>query len=547
MTYRVAVVLTTLLFVALLVAFVAWPLARVLQTSVTARDGILTLRHYEELFTTWPALRLLVRSLALAVISTAITVGLAAVLAYAVTRTALPGRHVLSGITLLTLGAPPFLVALALVLVIPWLGLEAAIGGFARLVIAQVLTFLPHAYLVIASVLATIDGALEEAAENLGARALTILGRVTLALARPGLVSAALIVFVLSMADFANPALVGGQYGVLATEVFYRATRNDFPSAATLGVVLLGPCLAAYLLAACWRGARSPVAVPTPARSTRRPMARPLRWGLAVVAWTLGLALVAVYATVILGSVVTAWGSDWSLSATHYVGAGATARARAILGSFGVAALAGILGTLVALAGAWVLERARPPGWRALAVASGLPAALPGTVVGLGYLLAFHWPPVILTGTIWAPTASVVFWKLPVAVLAASVALRRLAPGTEETAVSLGAGAAGTLWRVTLPLVLPSALAISAYFFIQGMMTVSPMVFLVSRGFTVGSVEVLLQVDAGRQGAACAVTTIMVAIVGTVVLVLRGAIARAGVAMVEGLTMKPGFLGRGRS
>ena len=315
MTRRVAVLLTTGLLLALLAAFVAWPLVRVLQTSVTARDGALTLRYYGELFATWREIRLLLQSLALAVVATSITVVLAALLAFAMMRTAMPGKRLVSGITVLTLIAPPFLVSLALVLLLGqkglvtrWLGLGTSIEGFPGLVVAQVLTFLPYAYLLIASVLATVDGALEAAAENLGAGKLAILSRVPLALARPGLVSAALIVFVLSLADFANPVLIGGPYGVLATEIYHRSVSgNTVPSAAAMGVVLLGPCLAAYLINAYWTGARSSIAVPVPARAWR-PAARPVGWGLAVVAWAVALALLVVYGTIVLGSVVTAWG-----------------------------------------------------------------------------------------------------------------------------------------------------------------------------------------------------------------------------------------------
>lgn len=546
MTQRIAVGLTTVLLLGLLAVFLVWPVARILQASVTARDGTLTLGHYADFFGVWATLRLLVQSLALAITSTAITVGLASVLAYAVTRTAMPGRRFVAGITVLTLFTPPFLVSLALILIVSWLGLETAIGGFPRLVVAQVLTFLPHAYLVIAAVLATVDGALEEAAENLGAGELTILGRVTLALARPGLLYAALVVFVLSLADFANPALVGGEYGVLATEVFYRAMgRHDVPAAAAMGVVLLAPCLGAYLLGALWKGARSPVAVPVPARRAGRPMAPALRWPLALVAWVLALALVFVYGTVAAGSVVRVWGSDWSLSAIHYIGAGAAARARSLSWSLGVAVLAGILGTLMALSSAYVIGRSRPPGWRAVAVVVGLPVALPGTVLGLAYLVAFSGPPLALTGTIWPLAASVVVWKLPVAVLAALAALRRLAPGTEETARSLGAGATEVFVRVTLPLLLPAALVIGGYFFVEGIVVMSPMLFLVSRGLTVGSVEVLLQVDAGRLGAACAITTIMVLLLGALAVILWTAVGRSRVAMVEGLTLRPGFFGKG--
>jgi iron(III) transport system permease protein len=542
---RVAVGLASVLLLGLLVVLLAWPAARVLQASVTGPDGALTLRHYGAFFLTWGTLRLLVQSLALAVTSTAITVGLAAVLAFAVLRAGLPGRGFVAGITLLTLFAPPFLVSLALVLVVPWLGLDAALGGFTRLVLAQVLTFLPHAYLIVAAVLATVDRALEEAAENLGAGGMAILGRVTLVLARPGLLSAALVVFVLCLADFANPALVGGQYGVLATEVFYQAMgRSDTAGGAVMATVLLVPCLAAHLLHARWRAAWPPVAVPELSRHAGRPVPPALRWALALVAWLVALALLAVYGTVALGSVVRDWGSDWSPSAVHYAGAGAGARARALAVSLVVGLLAGIVGTMVALLSAYVIGRWRPPGWRALAVVVGLPAAVPGTVLGLAYLLAFAMPPLALTGTVWPLAASIVAWKLSAAVGAALAVLRRLPAGTEETAHSLGAGAADVFLRVTLPVLLPTALVIVSYFLVEGVVAMSPMVFLVSREITVGSVEVLVQVEGGRPGGACAIATIMVLLIGALALALRRLVGPGRVAVVEGLTLGPRVVGR---
>ncbi|MGH2393409.1 MAG: ABC transporter permease, partial [Candidatus Limnocylindria bacterium] len=206
------------LVVLLLLTFVVWPVVRVLWMSVAGPAG-LTLTHFREFFSTWRLFRILINSLVVAAVSTVLTVMVALVLAYAVTRTTVPGKRFVSLMAVLPLIAPPFLVSLAFILlfgrngvVTRWLGLDGSIYGFHGIVVAQVFTFLPQAYILLANVLGNIDTTLEEAAENLGAGPLSILRRVTLSLARPGLASAALIVFILCMTDFGNPILVGGRY-----------------------------------------------------------------------------------------------------------------------------------------------------------------------------------------------------------------------------------------------------------------------------------------------------------------------------------------------
>src|SRR5437016_11099223 len=193
--------------------------------------------------------------------------------------------------SLLPLISPPFLVSLAFILLLGRNGvitqalhLDWSIYGFTGIVVSQVFTFLPQAYLLLANVLGNIDVSLEEAAENLGAGPLKILRVVTLSLARPGLASAALIVFILCMTDFGNPILVGGRYNVLATEIYAQVIgMNDFASAATMSVVLVVPCLVAYLLNAHWVGSRSYVTVSSAARTVVRPTPAAVRWPLFVV------------------------------------------------------------------------------------------------------------------------------------------------------------------------------------------------------------------------------------------------------------------------
>jgi iron(III) transport system permease protein len=524
----------------LLGTFVVWPVVKVLWMSVVGPAG-LTLGHYREFFSTWRLLRILLNSLAVAAVSTVLTVLLALVLAYAVTRTTMPGKRFVSLMSLLPLISPPFLVSLAFILlfgrngvVTRWLGLGWSIYGFHGIVMAQVFTFLPPAYILLANVLGNIDTALEEAAENLGAGPLTTLRRVTLRLARPGLASAALIVFILCMTDFGNPILVGGRYNVLATEIYSEVIGlNDFASAATMSVILIVPCLIAYLLNAYWVGSASYVTVSAGASTVARPTPALIRWPLFVLSGGIALFIAVIYGLIPLGSFVRLWGSDWSLALTHYAFRSTAEGAWPIWNSVKLAAVSGVAGTALALVTAYVIERKRPPGARAIEFLSLLPAALPGTVIGVGYILAFNVPPLYLTGTLWILVSSVVFWKFPVAVLAGINALKQIDPAIEEAAVSLGAGSVRTFARVVLPLLTGTAFSIFVYFFINGMVTVSAVVFLIYPGFNLGSVAILNQVENGYPGVACALGTIILGIVIGTILLLRALVGGERVAILK--------------
>jgi iron(III) transport system permease protein len=537
---EIAVVATAALVTVLLAIFVVWPVLKVLGLSLAGGDG-LTLAHYAEFFSSWRLLRILLNSLAVSAVSTVITVVLALVLAYSVTRTDVPGKRFLSLMSLLPLISPPFLVSLAFILlfgrngvVTRSLGLDWSIYGFHGIVIAQVFTFLPQAYLLLANVLGNIDSALEEAAENLGAGPLTTLRRVTLSLARPGLASAALVVFILCMTDFGNPILVGGRTNVLATEIYAQVIgMNDFAAAAVMSTVLIVPCLAAYLLNAYWVGTGSYVTVTAGARGALRPTPAVVRWPLFAVSGGIALFIAVIYGLIPLGSFVRLWGSDWSLSLHHYRFESTAEGAAPIWNSVKLALVAGVVGTILALVTAYVVERKRPPGARTVEFLSLLPAALPGTVIGVGYILAFNVPPVLLTGTIWILVTSVVFWKFPVAVLAALNAMKQIDPAIEEAAISLGAGPVRTFVRVVLPLLTGTAFSIFVYFFINGMVTVSAVVFLIYPGFNLGSVAILAQVENGYPGVACALGTIILVIVVAMILLLRTLVGGERVAILK--------------
>ena len=526
-----------------LLTFVLWPVVKVLGLSLTGPAG-LTLANYAAFFSTWRLFRILVNSLLVSAVSTVVTVTVALVLAYAVTRTTVPGKRFVSLMSLLPLISPPFLVSLAFILLFGrngalthGLGLDWSIYGFHGIVLAQVFTFLPQAYILLANVLANIDVSLEEAAENLGAGFGVTLWRVTLALARPGLASAALIVFILCMTDFGNPILVGGRYNVLATEIYSQVIgMNDFASASTMSVVLIVPCLAAYLLNAYWVGSRSYVTVSGASRASIRPTPARVRWPLFLASGGIASFIGVIYGLIPVGSLVRLWGSDWTLSLQHYGFRSTAEGAWPIVNSVKLALISGVVGTALALVTAHVIERRRlalGASARALEFVSLLPAALPGTVIGVGYILAFNVPPLVLTGTVWILVTSVVFWKLPVAVLAAVNALKQIDPAIEEAAVSLGAGSVRTFMRVVLPLLTGTIFSIFVYFFINGMVTVSAVIFLIYPGFNLGSVAILAQVENGYPGVACALGTIILAIVIGTVLLLRALVGGDRVAILK--------------
>ena len=511
---------------ALLAVFVAWPIVLVLARGVG---------HYPEL-ADGRTLSILRRSLAVAAVSAAGAVALGSVLAYAVTRADIPGKRILLCATGLPMLAPPFFAALSLLLLFGdgglvdrVLGARLGIHGFHGIVIAQVFTFMPQAFRVMADAFADTDGSLEEAAENLGASGFDVLRRVTLVLVRPSLMSALLSVFILSLSDFGTPFLIGGGARVLATEIYAQAIgARDPGGAAALGVALLVPCLLAYALNTCWIGARLPVPRWHASIGTERRLSAAARRLLFATAVGAAAAFVGVYGGVALGSFVRLSEPEWTVSVRHY-GAIATATGVApVLDSFALAALAAGVGTVLALGIGRLIAR-RAPGAAIIETWSMLPSALPGTVLGLGYLLAFSVPPLRLTGTIWILVASVVFCKLPLEALTAVRALERVDPSLGEAARSLGADPFNTFVHVTVPHLAPTALAIFVGFFIDGIVTVSAVVMLVYPGFKPGSVAVLMGAQRGDLGQACALGIVLVALALVAIVVRRNVVDTAAV------------------
>jgi ABC-type Fe3+ transport system permease subunit len=462
---------------AALVALVLWPLAAVVAGGAMLATAVHPIPE-------------LVRTLGLAAVSTALTVALATAVAYA-RRCAAPGGALAHRVLTLGLVLPPLVPALGV------LTLAAGRRGFATLVAAQVVSFLPYAYLAAGHALAAVHPDREDAAESLGAGGLRILTCVTLPALVPGLATAAVAVALLCVADFVNPAIAGGGYVVLTRAIFASPSFL----APAVAAWLLAPCL---LLAALGRGrARAIVAMPE-ARVRQYRRTSPVGAApLTLVAVGMTLALLAACAAVVAAAAAATW--------TRGIAAMARAFGGPLAVSVTLAAAAGVAGTLLALLVAALVTR-RAPGAALLEHASLLPSALPGLVLGLGLSIVYG------SGAAAALcVAALTAAALPVAVAAALAAMRRLDPDLTTVAASLGVSRPRAFSRVVAPLLTPVAASILVAIAVRALGAVSVVAVLHAPGPGLAAVAALDVALAGRPNEACVPAVVLSVLVFGVV------------------------------
>ncbi|MDR7419224.1 MAG: iron ABC transporter permease [Armatimonadota bacterium] len=527
----------------LLLIFIVWPLVRVAYVSLV-RGGELTLAAYAAQLGSWYVQRAVWNSLLVGVLTAAASVIVGFAYAYTLVRTAVPLKRVLHLLAILPIVSPPFVSSIAIILLFGrggvitsgLLGLQDFnIYGVKGLLLAQVMTFAPVAYLVLRGVLEGIDPTLEDAALNLGAARLTVFRRVTLPLAVPGITSAFLVVFIESLADFGNPLLLAGSaFPVLSVQAYLQITGMfNLQAGAALSVLLLVPSVVAFLLYRAIIGRRRFVTVTgKPGRSSLKATSRAATWVLFAVTAAVAGVVVMFYAVIVVGALARTWGVDNrpSLEALHYVlSVGGDTIKDTLLIAVTSTPISGLLGMVIA----FLVVRKRFPGRGALEMTSLLNFALPGTVVGIGYILAFNQRPLLLTGTMLILVACFVFRYVPVGIQSGIAVLRQIDPSIEEAAQNLGASSAVTFRRVTLPLIRPAFFSALVFAFVRAMTAISAAIFLVSANWNLMTVQILSEVGSGRYNAAAAYSLVLLAIVVAAIGVI-GLLLRRGYSPVQG-------------
>jgi iron(III) transport system permease protein len=538
-----AVVAAAVLIQAALVVFIVWPLVRVVVVSLTP-DGAWSTAAYTVQLRSWYVRRAVLNSIVVALATAAVSVALGFAYAYTVVRTAVPLRRLLHLLAILPIVSPPFVSSIAIILLFGRGGLitsrllglhDFSIYGLRGLLLAQVMTFAPVAYLVLRGVLEGIDPVLEDAALNLGAGRWAVFRRVLLPLAIPGLGGAFLVVFIESLADFGNPLLLAGSaFPVLSVQAYLQITGMfNLPAGAALSVLLVVPSVAAFAAYRAVVGRRRYVTVSgKPGRSSLKATSPLVAWLLFGLTTTVAGLVVLFYGVIVVGALARTWGVDHrpSLEAIRYVLA---VGRETIADTLTVAVTSTPVSGLLGMAIAFLVVRRRFPGRGLLELTSLLNFALPGTVVGIGYILAFNQPPLVLTGTMLILVACFVFRYVPVGIQAGIAVLRQIDPSIEEAALNLGASSALAFRRVVLPLMRPAFFSALVFAFVRAMTAISAAVFLVSAHWNLMTVQILSEVGAGRYNAAAAYSLILLALVLAAVGVI-GLLLRRGYSPVQG-------------
>ena len=477
-------------------------------------------------------------SVLLALVVSTISTALGFLFALLAERSRLPTRRLFGPVSILPIITPPFVLGLAMILLLgrrgfithQLLGLSTTIFfGPLGVALAQILAYTPIAFLILQGVVRALNVALEEAAETLGANRWHILRTVTWPLARPGLANAFLLVAIESLADFGNPIIVGGGKPYLATEVFFSLIGRFNPNeAAVFGVTLLVMTLAIFLLQHLWLGKASYVTVTgRPGQGLVRALPPALDYGVTGLFLVWVLFIVILYGSVAIGSLTKLWGFDYTFTTAHYVGLSPTGwqvfRTTAVL-----SAVAAIPSTVVGFLIGYLVTRFSFPGRNALEFASMLSFATPGTVMGIGYILAFNQGPLLLTGTEMIIILAFVFRNMPVALRAGVASVLQIDRSLEEASTMLRAGSAVTLRRIVVPLVRAAILTGLVFGFVRAMTAISQVIFLITPRTNLATTQILSYVNYGTVGLAAALSWVLVIFMALVILTLYQVTQRLG-------------------
>ncbi|HEU6440882.1 MAG TPA: iron ABC transporter permease [Microvirga sp.] len=479
------------------------------------------------------------------------TTALGLAFALIATRTAFRYKKLLRVMSVLPIITPPFVIGLALILIFgrsgalssvlwEWFGIPRSrwIYGLPGIFIAQLLAFTPIAFLVLVGVVQGISPTLEEASQTLRAKSWTTFLTVTLPLMRPGLANAFLLGFVESLADFGNPLVLGGNYEVLSTKIFFAVVgaQQDQGRAAVLSIILLAFTLGAFWLQHAWLGKKVYTTV-TGKGDSGIPLPLPRRVALASYLTAIPWAVftLAVYVIILVGAFVRSMGRDYTPTLVHFLTAFRVEQADwglyfsgsawdSFFATIKIAAVSAPLTAAIGLLTAYLLTRQRFSGQRSFEFGTLLSFAIPGTVVGVSYILAFNVPPIEITGTGFVLVMCFVFRNMPVGVRSGIATLSQIDKSLDEASLTLGARSATTMRRVVLPLLRPAIVASLVYSFVRAMTAVSAVIFLVTAEYDMATTYIVGRVEAGEFGLAIAYSTVLILVMLVAIVAIQVAV-----------------------
>ena len=526
-------VTTIVVLITFLTLFILYPLAVLLVDSVYSKDGGITLSIFQRIFGMSSFRTAITNTLkvgfTVGIFSTLIGLLFAYVEVYVKVRTKFMGG-LFQVVSMLPVVSPPFVLSLSMIMLFGKAGIitryilyiyDNSVYGFWGIAIVQTLTFFPVCYMMLKGLLKNIDPSLEEAARDMGASRFKVFASVTLPLILPGLGNAFLVTFIESIADFANPMIIGGSYDTLATTIYLQITgAYDKEGAAAMAVVLLTITLAMYLVqkyvlekktAATLTGKASRARMLIEDRSVTTP--------LTVACSTIALFVIIMYICVPFGALFNTWGYDFTLTTKWFVRVfqkykGFKAFKDSFLLSLAAAPITALLSMIISYL--VVKRKFRARGF--IEFVSMLAMAVPGTVLGIGYIRGFVngvFGTGFLQGIYGSAAILIIVFvvrSLPTGTRSGISALRQIDKSIEESAYDMGADSFTVFMTVTLPLIKDSFLSGLVTAFVRSITAISAIILLVTPQFLLITVQINEFAEKGSYGIACAFATILIAI-----------------------------------
>ncbi len=534
-------VITITILVAFLFLFVLYPLIMLLIDSVVTKEGIFTLSAFPKIFKDYTFKNAFTNTLLLGVIvgigSTLIGLLFAYMDCY-VKVNPLLGR-LFNVVSLLPVVSPPFVLSLSMILLFGRQGLisrgllgirTSNVYGLWGIVIVQTMTFFPVCYLMLKGLLKNIDPSMEEAARDMGASRWKVFTTVTFPLLLPGLGNAFLVTFIESVADFANPMLIGGSYDTLATTIYLRITGGSYDTmgAAAMAVVLLAITLGLFLVQKYYFEAKTAATLTGKASRERIPIRdKSVTAPLSTFCILISAFVVLMYVSVPFGALFKLWGRDYSLTLDHFREMFRRNGMAAFKDSFTLSAISAPITALLSMIISYIVVKKKFKLKGFVEFVSILAMAVPGTVLGVGFIRGFA-NGVFRTGFLQGIYGTglilvIVFItrSLPVGTRSGISALRQIDKSIEESAFDLGAGSGKVFTSITLPLIKDSFFSGLVTTFVRSITAISAIILLVTPQYFLITVQINEYAEKGHYAIACAYATILILIVYTAIAIMN--------------------------
>ncbi len=542
-------VTTIVVLIAFLTLFILYPLAILLVDSIYSPEGGLTLRFFQESFSKYTFIRAITNTLKVGflvgILSALVGLLFAYVEVYVKVRT-----RFMSGlfkvVSMLPVVSPPFVLSLSMIMLFGKAGIitrhmlgiyDNNVYGFWGIAIVQTMTFFPVCYMMFRGLLKNIDPSMEEAARDMGASRFKVFTSVTLPLLLPGIGNAFLVTFIESIADFANPMIIGGSYDTLATTIYLQITgAYDKNGACAMAVVLLGITMIMFLVQKFYLERKTAATLTGKASRARMLIEdKSVTVPLTVFCSAIALFVVLMYVCVPFGALFRTWGRDFTLTTrwfeqvfTRYKGF------KAFQDSFLLSLIAAPITALLSMIISYLVVKRKFKTKGFIEVVSMLAMAVPGTVLGIGYIRGFAggvFHSGFLQGIYGTGVILVIVFvvrSLPTGTRSGISALRQIDKSIEESAYDMGAGSLKVFTSVTLPLIKDSFLSGLVTAFVRSITAISAIILLVTPSYLLITVQINEFAEKGSYGIACAFATILIIITYGSVLLMNFIIKHFG-------------------